>query len=94
MKSAPSAAPPAIPYERKLASVAAVITDATRMRRLGYLLAGHIYAARTSAGGTTTKDKPTTRWPTRKRLHCARCCYGQLASFKHLAGLLPSVNAL
>ena len=27
-------------------------------------------------------------------LRCAPCCYGHLASFKHLAGLLPSVNAL
>ena len=32
-----------------------------------------------SAGGTATKDKPTTRWPTRQRLRFARCCYGHLA---------------
>jgi hypothetical protein len=29
------------PYEPKLASVAAVIADATRARMLSYLLAGH-----------------------------------------------------
>ena len=38
MKSAPSAAPSATPYEPKLASVAAVIADATRARMLSYLL--------------------------------------------------------
>ncbi len=38
------------PYEPKLASVAAVIADATRARMLSYLLAGHTDAARASAG--------------------------------------------
>ena len=36
MKSAPSAAPSATPYEPKLASAAAVIADATRARMLSY----------------------------------------------------------
>ena len=39
--TAPQAAPSATPYEPKLASVAAVIADATRARMLSYLLAGH-----------------------------------------------------
>jgi DNA-binding transcriptional ArsR family regulator len=45
MKSAPSAAPSATPYEPKLASVAAVIADATRARMLSYLLAGDYASA-------------------------------------------------
>ncbi len=39
--TAASTAPSATPYEPKLASVAAVIADATRARMLCYLLAGH-----------------------------------------------------
>jgi len=45
MKPAPSAAQSAAPYEPRLASVAAVIADATRARMLCYLLAGD-YASR------------------------------------------------
>ena len=39
--TAPSATPTHPTYEPKLASVAAVIADATRARMLSYLLAGH-----------------------------------------------------
>ncbi len=36
-----TSSPSATPFEPRLASVAAVIADATRARMLSYLLAGH-----------------------------------------------------
>lgn len=45
MTTAPSASPPSAPFEPRLASVAAVIADATRARMLSYLLAGDYASA-------------------------------------------------
>ena len=96
MKSVPSAAPSATPthptYEPKLASVAAVIADATRL-------------AYRCLDWSARRDHMAGKLPKALLVHCLqqgwlRRCEGERAlevtplGRKHLVGLLPSVNVL